>query len=148
MATAKPIEIKFKKLHPDAMPPVNSEGNAGWDFYAPEDTTVHARQAGRPVGTGIALEIPEGYYMELFMRSSYGKKTGLRLSNQVGVIDRNYRGEITALFDNISGTDYTIKKGERFVQGIIKQGVPAVFKEAQTLSKTERGTGGFGSTGK
>jgi dUTP pyrophosphatase len=148
MATVKRIEIKFKKLRPDAKPPVSSEGNAGWDFYAPEDTTVHARQAGRSVGTGIALEIPEGYYMELFMRSSYGKKTGLRLSNQVGVIDRNYRGEIIALFDNIGNSDYTIKKGERFVQGIIKKDVPVVFKEAQTLSETNRGVGGFGSTGK
>lgn len=147
MATTKPIEIKFKKLTEDAMPPSKHDGDAAFDLYAAEDTVIPAGRSGVEVPTGIAVQMPQGYYMEIFMRSSYGKNTALRLSNCVGVIDNLYRGEIKGLFDN-HGKDVLIHKGERFAQAIIKQEIPTVFIETKRLTTTQRGAGGFGSTGK
>lgn len=147
MAVTKPIAIKVKRVNMNAKLPIRSDGDAGWDFYAPKDYVIDAGQAAMVCPTGIAFEFPKGYYLELFMRSSTAKKTTLRLSNQVGVVDSTYRGEVVALFDNVGRTPYTIKKGERFIQGIIKKEVPTVLEEAEDLTPTERGTGGFGSTG-
>ncbi len=94
----------------------------------------------------IAVEIPAGYVGLLFPRSSVCK-TGLRLTNSVGVIDSDYRGGITAVFDyNKSGEQY--KVGDRFAQLMIVAAPYVVFHEAKTLSKTARGEGGYGSTGK
>lgn len=145
--TSKPIEIKFKRLTEDAMTPMKHDGDAAFDLYAAKDTLIPGGTAGVEVSTGIALQLPAGYYMEIFMRSSYGKKTTLRLSNCVGVIDSSYRGEIKGLFDN-HGKDIVIYKGERFAQAIIKQEIPAEFIETKRLTTTQRGVGGFGSTGK
>lgn len=144
----KPIVVKFKRLHPDAVMPVKRDGDAGWDFVAPKDMTVTRRCCSTPVPTGIAVEMPEGYYLELFMRSSYGSKTFLRLSNCVGLIDNHYRGEIMAMFDNLGNEDYIIHKGERFCQGVVKKEISAVFQEVDELNESDRGQGGFGSTGK
>lgn len=144
----KPIEIKVKLLRDGAKLPVKKDGDAAFDFFAAEDVRINPRCASVPVPTGVAIEMPKGYYMELFMRSSYGAKRSLRLSNCVGVIDNSYRGEIKGLFDNHGMETEFIHAGDRFAQGIIKKEIPAKFVLADKLSKTERNDGGFGSTGK
>ncbi|PAV39991.1 hypothetical protein CJ260_00705 [Megasphaera sp. ASD88] len=144
----EPIEVKVKLLRDGAQMPVKKDGDAAFDFFAAEDIRISPRCAGVPVPTGVAIEMPKGYYMELFMRSSYGAKKQLRLSNCVGVIDNSYRGEIKGLFDNHSVETDFIRKGERFMQGIIKKETPANLVLVDKLSETDRGDGGFGSTGK
>ena len=86
--------------------------------------------------------------MKLFMRSSYGAKSKLRLSNCVGIIDASYRGEVQGLFDNVGYDLEGIQKGDRFMQGLIEKNVDIEFEEVDELTETKRGTGGFGSTGK
>lgn len=127
--------------------PMLDNGNACFDFYAPEKYVIQPHQQGK-VLTGWAFEIPEGYHMKLFMRSSYGAKRKLRLSNCVGIVDSSYRGEVMALFDNIGDMPEIIEKGERFLQGLIEKNIPVEFKEVTTLTETQRGKGGFGSTGR
>lgn len=105
-------------------------------------------ETGVLVGTGVAFEIPKGYHMKLFMRSSYGAHRKLRLSNCVGICDSSYRGEVKGLFDNIGDLPEIIEKGERFMQGLIEKNVEIEFKEVDTLTETQRGSGGFGSTGR
>ncbi len=145
--TAEPfkLKVKFKKLDEDAIQPRVTEGNACFDFYAIEDTDIQG--LGNKVHTGIAVEIPSGYHIKLFMRSSYGAKTTMRLSNCVGIVDSSYRGEVMGLFDN-SMRVQTIHKGERFMQGLVERNIPVEFEESDELSDTDRGDGGFGSTGK
>lgn len=146
------MEIRIKKAldthrEEDIQTPLISDGNACFDFYAPEKTVIYPDNLHIKVGTGWQFEIPAGYHMKLFMRSSYGAKRGLRLSNCVGIIDSSYRGEVVAVFDNIGTVPEIIEAGDRFVQGLIEKNVPVAFKEVATLTETQRGTGGFGSTG-
>ncbi len=125
-----------------------TEDNACFDFYSPEKVVIYPGQMGVKIGTGVVTEIPKGYYMMLFMRSSYGAKRTLRLSNCVGIIDSPYRGEIKAMFDNIGDEVEIIEKGDRFVQGLIQKKIEVEFEEVTTLTETQRGDGGFGSTGR
>lgn len=132
----------------DVKLPLITEGNACFDFYAPEKVVIYPGETGVTVGTGVAFEIPNGYHMKLFMRSSYGAHRKLRLSNCVGICDSSYRGEVKGLFDNIGDLQEIIEKGERFMQGLIEKNVEIEFKEVDTLTETQRGSGGFGSTGR
>lgn len=147
------MEIKLKRWlddYPktDIKLPLATDGNACFDFYSPTKAVIYPGQTGAAVGTGIAVEIPDGYCMKLYVRSSYGAHRKLRLSNSVGIIDSSYRGEVKALFDNIGDMPEIIEKGERFIQGRIEPNIPVAFTEVATLSQTQRNTGGFGSTGK
>lgn len=148
----EPLKIKIKKTHPEAQMPLVTEGNACFDFYAIEDTVVKSAQYAKAtfVRTGLSFEIPEGYHMKLFMRSSYGSKTRLFLANCVGIIDSNYRGEVMGIFKTHGRRKMTrmIQKGDRFMQGLIEKNIPVEFEEVNELSQTDRGEGGFGSTGK
>jgi dUTP pyrophosphatase len=139
------MKIKIKKLHPDAVIPKYSKpGDAGMDLVAisekwNEDNTMVT------YNTGLAIEIPEGYVGLLFPRSSISK-TNLYLSNAVGVIDSGYRGSIMFKFRYpIEGVSYDV--GDRVGQIIIMPYPTIEFEEAEELSSTERGQGGFGSTG-
>ena len=96
---------------------------------------------------GLAFEIPPGYAMFIVPRSSTGLKTTLRQFNSIGVIDSDYRGEVSALYDRFGIKDEYIKKGDRIAQGFILPVAQVDFIEVDELSETERGTGGFGSTG-
>ncbi len=142
----EPLKIKVKKTHDQAQLPLITKGNACFDFYALEDTEIRSMHKG----PGLAFEIPEGYHMKLFMRSSYGAKKKIFLANCVGIIDSSYRGEVRGIFKATTGRDSTkwIRAGERFMQGLIEKNIPVEFKEANELSQTDRGEGGFGSTGK
>ena len=139
------MKIKIKKLHPSAeIPKYAKAGDAGLDLVV---TTIKDEVYQVTYGFGIAVEIPEGYVGLVFPRSSI-KKTDMVLSNSVGVIDSGYRGEIMATFKKLAGTvsqKYFV--GERAAQLLIIPYPQVEFEEAETLSDSDRGTGGFGSTG-
>lgn len=120
--------------------------SAGLDIYCPFNITVHADSQKR-IPLGIAVEIPKGHMGLLVPRSSMSK-TPLRCANSVGVIDADYRGELSIAYENISCSDYMIFRGDRIAQLIIIPIAIVDVEEAQTLSETERGDGGYGSTGK
>jgi dUTP pyrophosphatase len=100
------------------------------------------------VSTGIALEVPAGCAGLVFARSSLGAKRGLAPANKVGVVDSDYRGEVRVVLFNHSQETQTIEPGERVAQFVITPVVTPVYVEAEELQDTDRGTGGFGSTGK
>lgn len=147
------MQIRFKKLSDKAKKPIQGSADAaGWDFFA---TSRFTDEYGNLVfGTDIAVEIPKGYVGLLFPRSSICKQN-LYLTNCVGVIDADYRGEITAKFKgalpinrmNPNPID-CYKVGERICQIVIVPFVNVRWDEVDELSNTKRGTGGYGSTGK
>lgn len=144
MTRMEAIKIKVKKLNNTAILPRVTTGNACFDFFAIEETPVIGFCT--KVRTGLSFEIPSGYHMKLFMRSSYGAKRTIRLSNCVGIVDSSYRGEVMVFFDAAMMPE-TIHKGDRFMQGLIEKDIPVEFALAHELSDTDRGTGGFGSAG-
>lgn len=142
--------MKFKKLRPDAKAPqYGSLDAAGADLYAccAETVTIPAGETVM-IPTGIAVAIPKGYVGLIFARSGLGIKRGLAPANKVGVIDADYRGEIMVALHNHSGIDQTIEPYERVAQMAIVPFVQVSYEEAEELDETERGTGGFGSTGR
>jgi len=138
------LKVRFKKLHPDAVTPTYAkDGDAGLDLTA----LTMKEKAGIPYieyGTGIAVEIPEGYVGLIFPRSSVSKLDNFFLKNSVGVIDSGYRGELMLRF-NKSFSFY--KVGEKIGQLIILPYPKIQLEEVDELSDTQRGVGGFGSTG-
>lgn len=141
------MKVKIKKTHPNGkIPTYATDGSGAFDFYSAEDRTVFS-QFPSAINLGVAMEIPAGHVMLLFPRSSIGKKTWLRMANSVGVIDSDYRGTIHALYDNIALERQEINKGDRSAQGMIIPIPKVEFEEVEELTATERGSGGFGSTG-
>lgn len=158
------MNVKIKKLHPDAIIPKYAKpGDAALDLVAINDPEVDEVTGNTTFKTGLAIEIPEGYVGLIFPRSSMSN-TGMTLANSVGVIDSGYRGEISLKF-NLSGAAAVLnmanalfhsknslpplyKKGDRVGQLIIIPYPQIQFEEVEELSNTERGEGGFGSTGK
>lgn len=140
------LDVKIKKLHPDAViPKYAKDGDAGLDLVATEIVDNTSSQV--TYGTGLAMEIPYGYVGLLFPRSSI-KNYELELSNSVGVADSGYRGEIRAVFNKTNGPDsMKYKVGDRVVQLIILPYPKINFVLSDELSDSERGTGGYGSTG-
>jgi dUTP pyrophosphatase len=142
--------VRVKKLHPNAqLPAFGSAYAAGADLYACllEPVTI---QPGDTfwVPTGIALEVPQGCAGFVYARSSLGAKRGLAPANKVGVIDSDYRGEIRVVLLNHSKEPQTIQPGERVAQFVIAPVIIPTYVEAEELEETDRGAGGFGSTGK
>lgn len=139
------MKVRFKKLNENAKAPYQgTEGAAGWDLYAVSKEQIDKYLT--KFGTGVAVEIPDGYVGLLFPRSSCYKQ-GMLLTNCVGVIDSDYRGEITAVFLG-TGKDVCYNVGDRIVQLVIMPYPAIEFIEVDELSDTERGAGGYGSTGK
>jgi dUTP pyrophosphatase len=153
------MQVNIKKLNNNAVIPKYAKtGDAGMDLVATEIIKDTPEQI--TYGTGIAIEIPEGFVGLVFPRSSV-RKTGLQLSNSVGVIDSGYRGEIQATFNKVFGGDRFYdetklteitsndfyKVGDRIAQIMIIPYPPIEFVEVDELTNTERGEGGFGSTG-
>lgn len=143
------MNIKIKRLTQTAKVPTRgSVAAAGVDLYADSDKDVIVRPGETVmIGTGIAMEIPDGYFAGLFARSGLASKQGLRPANCVGVIDSDYRGEIRIAVHNDSAIAQTIKGDERIAQCVIMPYLSVTMIETDALSDTERGTGGFGSTG-
>lgn len=117
------------------------------DLYALETTTIQPHTYGNKIRTGIHLGLPEGWQARIAPRSSTGTKTPLRLSNSIGIIDCDYTGDITIIFDNISDSEYTINAGDRIAQMWVEPIYKFKPKIINKLQQTERADGGFGSTG-
>ena len=143
------MKIRIKKIDERAVVPTyGTSYSAGADLYAILDgTTEIAPHTTKLIHTGISVEIPEGYCGLIFARSSMGAKRGLAPANKVGVIDADYRGEVMVALHNHSELTATVEPGERIAQLAIVPFLKAEFEEAEELSDTVRGEGGFGSTG-
>lgn len=142
-------QVKFVKLDSRAVAPsLGTPYAAGADLRAICDNDVTlAPNETVLMHTGIAMEIPEGLVGLVYARSGLASKRGLAPANCVGVIDSDYRGEIMVALHNHSGEPQTIAHGERIAQLVIAPYISAEFIETKTLSDTDRGQGGFGSTG-
>ena len=142
--------VRVKKLHPNAvLPTYGSAEAAGADLYACLEEAVTI-QPGEIfwVPTGIALEVPKGCAGLVYARSSMGAKRGLAPANKVGVVDSDYRGEIRVVLLNHSKQPQTLQPGERVAQFVITPVLQPMYEEVEELTDTNRGAGGFGSTGK
>ncbi len=144
------MKIEIKKTRPGAtLPRYSSDLAAGADLYACLEQEVRILPGETVlIPTGIAAAIPAGYAGFVFARSGLSVKMGLAPANKVGVIDADYRGEILVALYNQSGQVRTVKDGERIAQLVIEKVETPVFEEVDELPSTERGAGGFGSTGK
>lgn len=144
------VEVLFAKLHPDAsIPTQGSKSAAGWDLRALEDTVVEKGKSSK-IRTGLAVAIPEGWEGQIRSRSSLGAK-GMIMPNGVGTIDSDYRGELMVLATWIGeGEKIELSKGERIAQMLIAPVPLTSYREVsfEELSTTDRGEGGFGSSGR
>ena len=142
------MQIRYKKTTAEAVEPkVATAGSAGADISASEDITIKPGET-RLIPTGLVMEIPAGHVGLMFPRSGLSLKTSLRQPNSVGVIDSDYRGEVRGMFTNTGTCDVVIRRGDRIAQMIVLP-IPGVeWVEVAELGKTERGEGGFGSTGR
>lgn len=142
--------IRVKKLRPDAkLPTYGSAAAVGADLYACLDAPVTIAPGEIFwVPTGIALEVPEGCAGLVYARSSMGAKRGLAPANKVGVIDPDYRGEVRVVLLNHSSMPQILEPGERVAQFVITPVLTPAYESVEELSDTDRGVGGFGSTGK
>lgn len=142
--------VKLKKLTPDAIiPTYGTEFAAGADLYSSikEDIVINPKET-KFINTGIALEIPDGLVGLIYARSGLACKKGVAPANKVGVIDSDYRGEIIVALYNHSENPLTISYGDRIAQFVLTPYITANFEEADELSESVRGNGGFGSTGR
>lgn len=143
-------KIKVKKLFENAIIPTRgSKQAAGVDLYACIDSPVIITPHETiKIGTGLAIELPHGYFGGIFARSGLATNHGLRLANCVAVIDEDYRGEWIIPLHNDTDIPQTINPMERIAQLVVMPYLPVEFTEVDELSDTDRGNGGFGSTGK
>lgn len=143
-------QVRIKKLHPDAViPTYGTPFAAGADLYACMDSSVTIEPGQTQfIHTGLAVEIPVGFAGLVYARSGLACKKGVAPANKVGVIDADYRGEIMVALHNHSSEAVTIESCERIAQLVITPFLTAQFEETDELGDTERGEGGFGSTGR
>ncbi len=142
------IKIKCIKEDGATIPLYKTAGAAGADLCAKisQPLTIKAGKFAM-VPTGLYFEIPEGYEVQVRPRSGLAAKNGVTVLNTPGTIDSDYRGEIKVILVNLSDTDFVINNGDRIAQMIVAPVTQAEFIVSDKLSETERGTGGFGSTG-
>lgn len=139
------MNLKVKRLHPDAKLPVYATpGSACFDLAALREGFVDPTWVFE---TGLAFEVPKGHAMMIFSRSGQGFINNIRLANCVGVIDSDYRGEVKVKLTTDADSAY-VKAGDRIAQAMILPIEQVKFEEVSELGETERGVGGFGSTGK
>ena len=143
------LNVRIKKTRPNAiLPEYQTEHAAGMDLYACIDEPVVLKPMQRfMIPTGIAVELPIGYELQIRGRSSFGAKFGVTMANGVGTIDSDYRGEISAVLINLGPEDFIIEPNMRIAQAIVAKYEHVVWNEVDELTETERGAGGFGSTG-
>ena len=146
----KQMKVGIKKLSENAIiPSYGSEFAAGADLYACINADLQiAPHATVLVPTGVALELPLGYAGLIYARSGLENKKGLAPANKVGVVDCDYRGEIMVALHNHGNQTRIVNGGDRIAQFVVAPYLPAEFEQAEELSQTVRGAGGFGSTGK
>lgn len=143
------MDVRFKRLNDLAkIPTRGSKFSAGYDLYAATDKDIQIPPHSTvKIGTGLAMEIPTGWFGAVFPRSGIATKRGLRPANCVPVIDCDYRGEWFIPLHNDSNETMTVQAGERIAQLVILPYQDIDFKEVNELHETDRGEGGFGSTG-
>jgi dUTP pyrophosphatase len=139
--------VRIQRIDPNAKIPIyGSEGAAAFDLYACEEVTLEPGKRAT-VRTGLKMAAPKGYHIKICVRSGLAAKHGLQVLNGPGIIDSDYRGEVMVILHNAGEKPYEVKIGDRIAQGLLEENTGAIFMEAD-LSPTERGEGGFGSTGR
>ena len=143
------MDIRIKKLNNLAkIPTRGSKFSAGYDWYAATDKDIQIPPHSTvKIGTGLAMELPVGWFGAIFARSGIATKRGLRPANCVGVCDADYRNEYIVAIHNDSNETMTVQSGERIAQLVLLPYQDIDFKEFDELNNTDRGMGGFGSTG-
>jgi len=141
-----PVKIINKSSHP--LPSYQTSQSAGMDLRANNPEPIVLKPLMRAiVPTGLFIELPEGYEAQIRPRSGLSAKKGIGLVNSPGTIDADYRGEIGVIVVNLSNEDFTIENGERIAQMVIAKHEAASWQEVESLNESDRGSGGFGSTG-
>lgn len=141
------LKMGVKFVNDNASFPVKaSEDAACYDIVLPDDVYI-APHSVKLVGTGLAFDIPKGYRVDVYLRSSIAVKTNARLANSVGKIDADYTGEVKLALENIGGVPVRFYRGERVAQFEINKVTDVTLEEVAELKETERASGGFGSTG-
>lgn len=143
------MEVKVINKSKNALPHYETPLSAGMDVRADLGEAVTLAPLGRAlIPTGLYVELPAGYEMQVRPRSGLAAKHGLTVLNSPGTIDADYRGEVKVILANLSDTPFTIEPGERIAQLVVARHERVEWVESEVLSDTERGAGGFGSTGK
>ena len=141
------VTVKVKLLDNRArVPRYATSGSSGFDFYCEVPTPIPPN-TWRMIVTGLCFEIPEGYEIQIRSRSGAALEHGLIVLNQPGTIDSDYRGPVSIMIWNVTNKGVTVEAGTRIAQGVLCPILKAEFQEVNELSSTERGSGGFGSTG-
>lgn len=141
------MNLKFKKLNSEAtLPKYQTSAASGFDLCSTEDIQLESGKVSL-VSTGLSVEIPEGYELQIRARSGLAAKKGVFLVNGIGTIDADYRGELKVILSTCAEQAVDIKKGDRIAQGVLMKVEQAAIVEVSELSETQRGSGGFGSTG-
>lgn len=140
------MKINIKRIENGIIPTYETEGCAGADCYSRIKTVVKPKTV-ETIPLGFAVEIPEGFEMQIRGRSGLARKKWIQVYNSPGTIDSDYRGEVGAILYNASDVDFEINVGDRIAQAIISPVFRAEWVEQSSLSETKRGEGGFGSTG-
>lgn len=142
------MEIKIINKSGHALPHYETLASAGMDLRANLEAPIVLKPLGRViVPTGIFMELPVGYEAQVRPRSGLAAKKGVTVLNAPGTIDADYRGEVGVILVNLSNEDFIVENGERVAQMVIAKHERAEWFEVETLSETDRGAGGFGSTG-
>jgi dUTP pyrophosphatase len=143
------LRVKIIKVRDDAfLPSYQTKYAAGMDLHACLDAPLTMNMLDRlRIPTGIAVELPVGYELQIRARSSFGLKYGVTMANGVGTIDSDYRGELSVVLINLSKEPFIVEPGMRIAQMIVARHEHVVWDEVKSLSETERAKGGFGSTG-
>lgn len=143
------MKIKIINRSGNPLPEYQTASAAGMDLRAEIEAPIKLRPLERAVvGTGLYMELPEGYEAQIRPRSGLAAKQGVTVLNSPGTIDADYRGEIGVILVNLSNQDVTIGRGDRIAQMVIARYERAEWAEVEALSETARGAGGFGSTGR
>ena len=143
-----PVRIKRLEGNDLPLPEYKTKGSAGFDLSA----CINSKETLAPgqiklIPTGFIFEIPEGYELQIRPRSGLAAKNGISIVNTPGTIDSDYRGEVKIILVNHSQTPFVIKRGERIAQAVLNAAPQATLIEAEDLTDTTRGSGGFGHTG-
>lgn len=140
------VDIKFQKLHPDAQVPSYAHiGDAGADVYSVSEVILQPQHRAA-IPTGLAVDIPIGYEIQVRPKSGLALKHGITVLNSPGTVDAGYRGEIQIIVINLGTEAYTFTKGQKIAQLVLKPVIQAHYFEGE-LGTSDRGLGGFGSTG-
>jgi len=143
----KTLTVRCQKLHPEASVPVRGSAHAaGWDLVAVEAVTLPAG-GWASVGTGLAVEVPEGFELQVRPRSGLAARHGVTVLNAPGTVDADYRGEVRVLLINHGAEAFEVRAGERIAQAVIAAHAVVSYEVGEALGETGRGEGGFGSTG-